>query len=64
MPRALKILLLGAGLLLTHPSLTNCFLGGKRKEKLSIIWEVGSEASGRLSMRYQELLKQGEAEGN
>lgn len=32
MPRALKILLLGAGLLLTYPSLTNCFLGGKGKK--------------------------------
>ena len=60
MPRALKILLLGAGLFLTHPSLTNCFLGGQGKEKQSTIWEVGNEASGRLSRRYHELLKQRE----
>lgn len=38
--------MLGMGLILTDPLPTNCFWEGKGKERLSIIWEVGSGGIG------------------
>lgn len=50
MPVTLK--LVGVGLLLTHPLPTNCILGEKGKERLSVIWEVRSDSIGEPGWRH------------